>query len=85
MAGPHMNHPEPNLVTALNFIGITHIQQIAIEGQVDTLVKQLQAVIAGTVPTLVLQIQAGEISAGRQMARFDGRVQSLTPKHTAGT
>lgn len=29
----HMNHLEPNLVTALNFIGITRIHQIAIEGQ----------------------------------------------------
>ncbi len=29
----HMNHLEPNLVTALNFIGITQIHQIAIEGQ----------------------------------------------------
>lgn len=28
-----MNHLEPNLVTALNFIGITRIHQIAIEGQ----------------------------------------------------
>jgi len=29
----HMNHLEPNLVTALNFIGITRIHQVAIEGQ----------------------------------------------------
>lgn len=29
----HMNHLEPNLVTALGFIGITRIHQIAIEGQ----------------------------------------------------
>ncbi|MCQ4314915.1 NAD(P)H dehydrogenase [Stutzerimonas zhaodongensis] len=29
----HMNHLEPNLITALNFIGITRIHQIAIEGQ----------------------------------------------------
>ena len=29
----HTNHLEPNLVTALNFIGITRIHQIAIEGQ----------------------------------------------------
>lgn len=29
----HMNHLEPNLTTALNFIGITRIHQIAIEGQ----------------------------------------------------
>lgn len=29
----HLNHLEPNLVTALNFIGITRIHQIAIEGQ----------------------------------------------------
>lgn len=29
----HMNHLEPNLMTALNFIGITRIHQIAIEGQ----------------------------------------------------
>ena len=29
----HMNHLEPNLATALGFIGITRIHQIAIEGQ----------------------------------------------------
>lgn len=29
----HMNHLEPNLVTALGFIGITRVHQIAIEGQ----------------------------------------------------
>ena len=29
----HMNHLEPNLVTALGFIGITRIHPIAIEGQ----------------------------------------------------
>ncbi|MCQ2031664.1 FMN-dependent NADH-azoreductase [Stutzerimonas zhaodongensis] len=29
----YMNHLEPNLITALNFIGITRIHQIAIEGQ----------------------------------------------------
>ena len=29
----HMNHLEPNLITALGFIGITRVHQIAIEGQ----------------------------------------------------
>ncbi len=29
----HMNHLEPNLITALGFIGITQVHQIAIEGQ----------------------------------------------------
>lgn len=29
----HMNHLEPNLATALGFIGITRLHQIAIEGQ----------------------------------------------------
>ena len=29
----HMNHLEPNLITALDFIGITQVHQIAIEGQ----------------------------------------------------
>lgn len=29
----HMNHLEPNLITALGFIGITRAHQIAIEGQ----------------------------------------------------
>jgi FMN-dependent NADH-azoreductase len=29
----HMNHLEPNLITALEFIGITRIHCIAIEGQ----------------------------------------------------
>mgnify|MGYP001597351251 FL=1 len=28
----HMNHLEPNLITALGFIGITQVDQIAIEG-----------------------------------------------------
>jgi len=28
-----MNHLEPNLATALGFIGITRIHQVAIEGQ----------------------------------------------------
>ncbi|MGG2396763.1 FMN-dependent NADH-azoreductase [Pseudomonas sp. SH1-B] len=29
----HMNHLEPNLITALGFIGLTQVHQIAIEGQ----------------------------------------------------
>ena len=29
----HMNHLEPNLITALGFIGITRVHQVAIEGQ----------------------------------------------------
>jgi FMN-dependent NADH-azoreductase len=29
----HMNHLEPNLATALGFIGITRVHYIAIEGQ----------------------------------------------------
>ena len=29
----HMNHLEPNLITALGFIGVTQVHQIAIEGQ----------------------------------------------------
>ncbi|AEB59476.1 FMN-dependent NADH-azoreductase [Ectopseudomonas mendocina] len=29
----HMNHLEPNLITALGFIGLTRVHQIAIEGQ----------------------------------------------------
>ncbi|HLD68352.1 MAG TPA: NAD(P)H-dependent oxidoreductase [Pseudomonas sp.] len=29
----HMNHLEPNLISALGFIGITQVHQIAIEGQ----------------------------------------------------
>lgn len=29
----HLNHLEPNLITALGFIGITQVHQIAIEGQ----------------------------------------------------
>lgn len=35
IGGPmaHMNHLEPNLITALGFIGITRIHQVAIEGQ----------------------------------------------------
>lgn len=56
----HMNHLEPNLVTALNFIGITHIHQIAIEGQ-ETGGDVLAASVAQAlrqVDVLVAELQA---------------------------
>ncbi|MCQ4281180.1 NAD(P)H-dependent oxidoreductase [Pseudomonas stutzeri] len=55
-----MNHLEPNLVTALNFIGITRIHQIAIEGQ-ETGGEVLAASVAealGQVDALVAELQA---------------------------
>jgi len=56
----HMNHLEPNLVTALNFIGITRIHQIAIEGQ-ETGGEVLAASVAQAqrqVDVLVTELQA---------------------------
>lgn len=56
----HMNHLEPNLVTALNFIGITRIHQIAIEGQ-ETGGDVLAASVAQAlrqVDVLVAELQA---------------------------
>lgn len=56
----HMNNLEPNLVTALNFIGITRIHQIAIEGQ-ETGGDVLAASVAeamGQVDQLVVELQA---------------------------
>lgn len=55
-----MNHLEPNLVTALNFIGITRIHQIAIEGQ-ETGGEVLAASVAEAlrqVDALVTKLQA---------------------------
>jgi len=57
----HMNHLEPNLITALNFIGITRIHQIAIEGQ-ETGGEVLAASVAEAlrqVDALVDELQAG--------------------------
>ena len=56
----HMNHQEPNLVTALNFIGITRIHQIAIEGQ-ETGGEVLAASVAEAlreVDALVMELQS---------------------------
>lgn len=56
----HMNHLEPNLVTALGFIGITRIHQIAIEGQ-ETGGEVLAASVAEAlrqVDALVTELQA---------------------------
>lgn len=56
----HMNHLEPNLVTALNFIGITRIHQIAIEGQ-ETGGEVLAASVAQAqrqVDVLVAELQS---------------------------
>lgn len=56
----HMNHLEPNLVTALDFIGITRIHQIAIEGQ-ETGGELLAASVAQAqrqVDALVAELQA---------------------------
>ena len=56
----HMNHLEPNLVTALNFIGITRIHQIAIEGQ-ETGGEVLAASVAQAlqqVDALVAELQS---------------------------
>ena len=56
----HMNHLEPNLATALGFIGITRIHQIAIEGQ-ETGGEVLAASVAEAlrqVDALVSRLQA---------------------------
>ena len=61
----HMNHLEPNLVTALNFIGITRIHQIAIEGQ-ETGGEVLAASVAQAqreVDALVTDIQQAPASS----------------------
>lgn len=55
----HMNHLEPNLVTALEFIGITRIHSIAIEGQElggEVLAKSISEAIK-KVATLVKELQ----------------------------
>jgi len=61
----HMNHLEPNLATALNFIGITRIHQIAIEGQ-ETGGEVLAASVAGAlrqVDALVEELQAALVTS----------------------
>ncbi|MEO4047418.1 NAD(P)H-dependent oxidoreductase [Pseudomonas sp. CAU 1711] len=55
----HMNHLEPSLITALGFIGITRVHQIAIEGQ-EVGGELLAASVAralGQVDGLVAQLQ----------------------------
>jgi len=73
----HMNHLEPNLVTALNFIGITRIHQIAIEGQ-ETGGEVLAASVAEAlreVDALVTELQASldtpPLHARARQAEFD--------------
>ena len=73
----HMNHLEPNLVTALNFIGITRIHQIAIEGQ-ETGGEVLAASVAEAlrqVDALVTELQASldtpTLHARATQAEFD--------------
>lgn len=55
----HMNHLEPNLITALGFIGITQTHQIAIEGQEvgGELLAESVAQALSQVDALVLQLQ----------------------------
>jgi FMN-dependent NADH-azoreductase len=63
----HMNHLEPNLITALEFIGITRFHQIAIEGQ-ETGGEVLAASVAQAqreVDALVAELQA-ELGASRK-------------------
>tara|TARA_R110002020_G_scaffold44918_2_gene128935 strand:+ start:651 stop:1352 length:702 start_codon:yes stop_codon:yes gene_type:complete len=61
----HMNHLEPNLATALGFIGITRLHYIAIEGQEvggEVLAKSVAAAIH-KVETLVEELQVALESA----------------------
>ncbi|MCZ4323293.1 FMN-dependent NADH-azoreductase [Pseudomonas anguilliseptica] len=55
----HMNHLEPNLITALGFIGITQVHQIAIEGQEvgGELLAESVAQALSQVDALVVQLQ----------------------------
>lgn len=55
----HMNHLEPSLITALEFIGITRVHQIAIEGQEfgGELLATSVAQAMGKVDALVAQLQ----------------------------
>ncbi|VXB24360.1 FMN-dependent NADH-azoreductase [Pseudomonas sp. 8BK] len=55
----HMNHLEPNLITALGFIGITQVHQIAIEGQEvgGELLAESVAQALSQVDALVLKLQ----------------------------
>ncbi|HSX90014.1 MAG TPA: NAD(P)H-dependent oxidoreductase [Pseudomonas sp.] len=55
----HMNHLEPNLITALGFIGITQVHQIAIEGQEvgGELLAESVAQALNKVDALVAQLQ----------------------------
>lgn len=55
----HMNHLEPNLITALGFIGITRVHQIAIEGQEvgGELLAESVAQALNQVDALVPQLQ----------------------------
>ncbi|MGM3387272.1 NAD(P)H-dependent oxidoreductase [Stutzerimonas stutzeri] len=68
----HMNHLEPNLVTALNFIGISRIHQIAIEGQetggevLAASVQQALREVDGLVAELQQEIKAGPRTSLRQ-------------------
>lgn len=55
----HMNHLEPNLITALGFIGLTQVHQIAIEGQEfgGELLAESVAQALRQVDELVLELQ----------------------------
>ncbi|MDP2748308.1 FMN-dependent NADH-azoreductase [Pseudomonas sp.] len=55
----HMNHLEPSLITALGFIGITQVHQIAIEGQEvgGELLAESVAQAMNQVDALVTQLQ----------------------------
>lgn len=55
----HMNHLEPSLITALGFIGITQVHQIAIEGQEvgGELLAESVAQAMNQIDALVTQLQ----------------------------
>ena len=77
------NHLEPNLVTALNFIGITRIHQIAIEGQ-ETGGEVLAASVAQAlrqVDVLVKEIQ-GALGASSQPFNIQN-TPKVAPAHAS--
>jgi len=59
----HMNHLEPNLVTALGFIGITQIHSIAIEGQ-DVGGERLDASIASAINKVGALVNELQLAVG---------------------
>lgn len=70
----HMNHLEPNLITALEFIGISHFHCIAVEGQ-----EQGGEVLAASIADAMAKVNAlvGKLQSAFDAAKTNAGLREL--------